>query len=64
MDKIKDLKTMQALKVHTIKHLICNTNQGPLEVNIRKEENEYFFTLDSVALDKQTNKELLKLYGI
>jgi len=63
-DKTKDLKTIYALKVHTLKHLICNTNSGPLELNIRKEENEYFFTLDSVPLDKNTNRDLLKLYGI
>lgn len=64
MDKTKDIKTLYMLKLHALKHLICNTNQGALEVNIRKDENEYFFTLDSVPVDKNTNKELCKLYNI
>jgi len=64
MDKTKDLKTLYLLKAHTLKHLICNTNNGPLELCIRKEENEYFFTLDSVPVSKDVNKELLKLYEI
>lgn len=62
--KAQDLKTIYLLKIHNLKHLICNTEKGALELNIRKDENEYFFTLDSVPLDKSTNNELLKLYGI
>ena len=64
MNKQIDLKTLYLLKTHYVKHLICNTDLGALEVNIRKDENEYFFTLDSVPLPKELNKELLKLYGI
>lgn len=64
MNKQQDLKTIYFLKIHTLKHLICNTNAGPLELNIRKDENEYFFTLDSVPVSKDINKELLKLYEI
>lgn len=64
MEKQKDLKTLYLLKANIIKHYICNTNLGILECNIRKDENEYFFTLDSVPLPKDLNNELLKLYNI
>lgn len=59
-----DLKTIYILKIHTIKHLIANTNNGPLELNIRKDENEYFFTLDSVPVSKEVDKELRKIYNV
>ena len=64
MEKQTDLKTIYLLKINTLKHLIANTNAGPLELCIRKDENEYFFTLDSVPLPKDLNRELLKLYKI
>ena len=67
MEKTKDLKTIYALKnykVDKLSHLICHTNAGPLEISIRKDENEYYITLDSVPVDKELNRELLKLYGI
>lgn len=64
MNKTQDLKTIYLLKIHTLRHLICNTNSGPLELNIRKDEPEYYFTLDSVPISKDINKELLKLYNI
>ena len=62
-----DLKTIYALKNHKVdklSHLICHTNAGPLEISIRKDENEYYITLDSVPVEKELNRELLKLYGI
>ena len=67
MNKVIDLKTIYALKnykVDKLSHLICHTNAGPLEISIRKDENEYYITLDSVPVDKELNRELLKLYGI
>ena len=64
MNKQTDLKTIYLLKANIIKHYICNTNLGVLECNIRKDENEYFFTLDSVPLPKELNRELSKLYGV
>lgn len=64
INKLTDLKTMYLLKINDVRHLICNTSKGPLELKIVKDENEYFFTLDAVPVDKQTNKDLLKLYGI
>jgi len=64
MNKQNDLRVMFLLKVHTVKHLICNTNAGALELNIRKDENEYFFTLDSVPVNKDINNELKKLYNV
>lgn len=64
MNKEQDLRTIYLLKISTLKHLIANTNNGPLELNIRKDENEYFFTLDSVPVSKEVDKELKKLYNI
>ena len=63
-DKKIDLKAIYLLKLTSLRHLIANTSMGVLECNIRKDENEYFFTLDSVPLPKDLNKELLKLYNI
>ena len=64
MDKTKDLKTMYLLKVKEVRHPVCNTPLGTLELKIVAEQNEYFFTLDSLPLDKDTNAKLLKLYNI
>ena len=64
MNKQIDTKTFYLLKANLIKHYICNTNLGVLECNIRKNEDEYFFTLDSVPVSKEINKELKKLYNI
>lgn len=64
MDKKRDLQTMYVLKVKEIRHPICNTSLGLLELKIVQDQNEYFFTLDSVPVDKATNRELIKLYGI
>jgi hypothetical protein len=63
-DKTTDLKAMYLLKLTSLRHLIANTNMGVLECNIRKDENTYFFTLDSVPLPRDLDNDLLKLYGI
>lgn len=64
MNKTQDLKTLYILKAKDIKHLIANTNLGPLEVKLNQDSGEYYFTLDSVPVGKEQNRELLKLYGI
>ena len=64
ISKQQDLKCIYLLKLTSLRHLIANTSMGVLECNIRPNEPEYFFTLDSVPLPKDINKELLKLYGI
>lgn len=61
MDKIKDQKIMYILKASSLKYLVCKTSIGDLELNINKDTNEYFFTLDSVILPKETNKLLVDL---
>ena len=44
-----------------IRRLICNTNKGVLELMVRKGENRYFLTLDSVPLEKEVNDKLMDL---
>lgn len=63
-DKLTDQKTMFILKAKDIRHLVANTNLGPLEVKLNPETNEYYFTLDCIPVGKEQNRDLLKLYGI
>lgn len=61
-DKLKkDDQIMKILKVSEVRRLICGTEKGMLELFIRKGENNYALSLDSVPLDKETNKELMDL---
>ena len=57
----QDNEIMKLLHTSEVRRVICNTNKGVLELVIRKGENRYFLTLDSVPLDKETNKELMDL---
>jgi len=61
MEKIKkqDDSVMKALDVKVIRRLICNTDKGPLDLVIRKGENNYFLMLDSTPLDKEVNDKLM-----
>ncbi len=59
--KKKDQVLMDILKVNTVIRLICETNMGALKLNIRKGEQNYFFTLDSVELPKDLNKVIYEL---
>jgi len=63
MDKIakKDNLIIKELKVKEIRRLICNTNNGALELVIRKGETKYFLTLDSVPLEKEQNDILMDI---
>lgn len=63
MDKSKkiDDKVIKLLAVTDIRRLICNTNKGPLELSIRKGENNYHLMLDAIPLDKDIEKELMDL---
>jgi len=58
--KIDD-KVMKLLGASEVRRLICNTNKGKLELMIRKGDNKYFLTLDSIPLDEEINKELMDL---
>lgn len=49
---------MKLLNVNEITRVICETNMGALKLRIRKGMNDYFFTLDSVELPKELNKQL------
>lgn len=57
----QDHALMDLLKLNEINRIICDTNMGTLKLRIRKGEKEYRFVLDSVELDKTTNKELFEL---
>lgn len=63
MDKTisKDNEIMRLLKTSEVRRIICNTGKGILELMLRKGDVKYFLTLDSVPLDKGTNKELMDL---
>lgn len=52
---------MNILKVTEVIRLICETNMGALKLHIRKGGTEYFFTLDSVELPKDLDKEIYEL---
>lgn len=57
----EDHKLMSLLKITEISRVICDTNMGTLKLRIRKGETAYRFVLDSVEVDKDTNKELFEL---
>ncbi len=51
----------KALELKTIQRLICYTDKGILALQIRKGEQNYHLTLDSVPLEKELNKTLMGL---
>lgn len=59
--KIDDqvMKTLAYMSVDRINRLICNTNQGALELEIRKGEKNYHFVLGAVPLKEDVSKELM-----
>lgn len=57
-------KIMYALKASSIGFPLCNTSLGQLSINLRKDEEEWFMTLDAVQVDKNTQKDLIKLLEI
>jgi len=59
----QDKELMRILKVSELRHLIATTNNGELNKVLRFNEDEYFYTLDSVPLEKDKQEEVIKLYG-
>lgn len=61
MEKIKkqDDSVIKTLDIKVIRRLICQTDKGPLELVIRKGENNYFMSLDATPLDKEMNDKLM-----
>lgn len=58
----QDREIMKLLKVNTISYLIASTTPlGELRKVLRYGEDDYHYTLDSVQLDKETAKELIKI---
>jgi len=67
MDNIKkkielDQKIIKLLKVTEVRHKLAETNHGPLEIMIRKDEENYTFLMDSTPVDEETNAKLLKYF--
>jgi hypothetical protein len=58
----QDKLLMKLLKVSSIAHLLVRTNKGDLHKVLRDTDKDYHYTLDSVPVDKETAKELIKLY--
>ncbi len=63
MDKTlkQDDKIIKALDIKVIRRLLCITDKGQLDLVIRKGENKYFLSLDSVPLPREINDELMEI---
>lgn len=64
MDKKLENEVMRLLKTHEIRIPLYKTPLGDLELKRGKDEDTYTFTLDSVPVNKDIQKELSKLWGI
>jgi len=65
-DKAKrDNKVMEHLKVSEINHFIARTNRGELMLHLPYQgtSEDYWFILDSVRVDPEANKELIKSFN-
>lgn len=63
MDKTKkiDDQVFKTLDVKVIRRLICLTDKGQLDLVIRKGENNYFLSIDSVPCEKEINDKLMDI---
>lgn len=57
----KDNAIIRLLGINRLSIFIANTDKGAIEKNLRKGEDTYYYSLDSVPLDKEQEVELLKL---
>lgn len=62
MDIQKDKEIMLILKLKELRHVIAHTPMGEICLCLRFDEDNYFFTLDAVPVEKERNEKLLKLY--
>jgi len=53
-----DKRLITLLKVESITYPLLKTTKGELSMSLRKNEDEYYFSLDSVELDKELSKEI------
>jgi hypothetical protein len=61
-EKLKtDDAVMKCLDILVIRRPICITNKGQLDLVIRKGENNYFLSIDSVPLEKEVNDKLMDI---
>ncbi len=64
MNKEIAKKLIIALKAETIAFPLCKTPHGELAANLRKGEEVFYFTLDSVPVETELNSDLLKLFSL
>lgn len=59
-----DNAIMKSLKISEIRHVVAFTSKGDLAImlNFGEHEDMYQFVLDAVPVEKDINKQLLKLY--
>ena len=63
MNPKSDNQIMSILKVTQIRYLIADTDKGQFCKVLRKGEDKYHYTLDSVVLDDETVAELKKVFA-
>lgn len=57
----KDKSLIRLLKVKSISYFLARTDLGDLYKVLRKDDDDYHYTLDSVPLDKETTDQLVQL---
>lgn len=57
----KDKAIIRLLGLESISYLIAQTDKGEIKKVLRKNDQDYHYSLDSVPLDKEKTEELLKL---
>ena len=57
----QDNELMTILPINTIRRVICNTNKGYLELQLRKGDKNYHLILDSVPLEKEVSDKVMDL---
>lgn len=58
---LDDKMLMDILRVTEVRHVLAHTNKGELCLCLRKAEQDYFLTLDSVPLDKDESDDVMEL---
>lgn len=60
-DLKRDQEVMRKLKVSSMAYLVLRTNMGDVHLNLRKDEDHYFLSLDSVPMEKEKEDEMMAL---
>lgn len=57
----KDKAIIRLFKLDSIAYLIARTNKGDVHKVLRKDDDTYHYTLDSVPMDKEQEAEFVKI---